>query len=157
MTRVRPPLIAPGTVVREFSQAQAEQLASDWLAVFGQNRHGVNTKAYLWHVFSFDRYPSVPGAAAIEQYKLQAAVEFVVLCNDRRQAIVTDALPEESCLSDYYVFPPNLAWTMAFTHEDGWLGPYFARHPDYVRLNEVNQSRLRKAREVEAARQKGLC
>ena len=29
--------------------------------------------------------------------------------------------------ADAYVFPPDLAWTMVFTHEDGWLGPYFSR------------------------------
>jgi hypothetical protein len=28
---------------------------------------------------------------------------------------------------DIYVWPDGLEWTMAFTHEDGWFGPYFSR------------------------------
>lgn len=32
--------------------------------------------------------------------------------------------------ADLYVFPADLAWTMAFTHEQCMgLGPYFARPP----------------------------
>lgn len=155
MTRIHLPLVSPGTVIRQFSEAEAGQLAADWLAVFGKNRHGANTKAYLWHVFSGARYPSSSGAAAVAEYKQQTGVGFVVLSNDRKLAFETELLPESSSCSDYYVFPPNFAWTMAFTHEDGWLGPYFARHPDFVKLNAANQSRLHKLREAEAARQEG--
>lgn len=149
------PLVTPGIIVHQFSEAEASQLVADWLAVFGKNRQGVNTKAFLWHVFSGARYPNVRGTGAIELYQKQTGAEFVVLSNDRKVAFITDLLPESSSLSDYYVFPPNLAWTMAITHEDGWLGPYFALHPDHVKLSAANQSKLRKAREAEAARQKG--
>jgi hypothetical protein len=62
--------------------------------------------------------------------------------------VSTDVLPASSSWSDYYVFPPDFAWTMAFTHEAGWLGPYFARHPDYERLH-------RKAQKAAVAREKG--
>lgn len=155
MARANRPLVAPGTVVRQFSEAEAAQLVHEWLAVFGENGHGVNTRAYLWHVFSSARYPSVSGTAAVEQYKQQAGVEFIVLSNDRKVAFQTELLPESSALSDYYVSPPNLAWTMAFTHEDGWLGPYFALHPNFRQLQAANQAKLQKAQEAEAARQKG--
>ncbi|WP_426321394.1 DUF4275 family protein [Pseudoduganella sp. R-43] len=148
-------MVHPGSVVRQFSEAEASQLADDWLAVFGNNRQGANTKAYLWHVFSGARYPSIAGAEAIQQYEQQAGMEFVVLANDRKLAFVTDLLPTSSSLADYYVFPPNFAWTMAFTHEDGWLGPYFARHPDFVKLDAENQFKLEKRRQAEAARRKG--
>jgi hypothetical protein len=155
MTRVRPSLIAPGSVVRQFSEPEASQLADKWLAVFGKDRHGVNTKAYLWHVFSGARYPNTAGAEALQQYKQQAGAEFVVLSNDRKLAFVTELLPEFSSLTDYYVFPQNFAWTMAFTHEDGWLGPYFARHPDFAKLDAENHAKLEKRRQAETARQKG--
>jgi len=155
MTRVRTPLIAPGSVVHQFSAPEAEQLAEEWLAVFGQNRHGVNTKAYLWHVFSGARYPNASGAEALQQYKRRTGEKFVVLSNDRELAFVTELLPESSSLADYYVFPRNLAWTMAFTHEDGWLGPYFARHPDFAKLDAENQSALEKRRQAEVARRNG--
>ena len=137
MTRVYPSLIAPGDVVRKFSELEARQLADEWLAVFGKDRHGANTKAFLWHVFSFVRYPNIEGAEALQQYKQQAGAEFVVLFNDRKVAFVTELLPESSSLSDYYVFPQNFAWTMAFTHEYGF-GPYFARHPDFAKLEAEN-------------------
>ncbi|MRR56816.1 MAG: DUF4275 family protein [Deltaproteobacteria bacterium] len=155
MIRQNPPLVTPGSIIRCFSEEDAGQLVADWLAVFGKNRHGTNTKAYLWHLFSGAGYPCVSGPEAVEEYQKQSGMEFIVLSNDRKVAFVTDLLPESSSLSDFYVFPPNLAWTMAFTHEDGWLGPYFALHRNFVELNAANQSKLRKAREAEAARQKG--
>ena len=155
MTRSPIPTVAPGTIARWFSEEEAGQLVADWLAVFGKNRRGVNARAYLWHIFSGGRYPSVSGTEAIEKYQTQNAAEFVVLSNDGKVAFVTDRLPESSSLSDYYVFPPNLAWTMAFTHEVGWLGPYFALHPEFTKLNAENELRVRKTREAEAARQKG--
>ena len=139
----------------QLSAPEAKELVERWLEVFGKNRQGAHTKAYLWHVFSFDRYPSVSKAEALTAYREQKACEFIVLSNDRDEAFTTDVLPEKCSFSDFYVFPPNLAWTMAFTHEDGLLGPYFARHPDFVRLNEGNLARLRKAHEAAAARAKG--
>jgi hypothetical protein len=147
--------IRPGTVIRQYAEAEAQALANEWLAVFGANAHTVNTNAFLWHVFSADCYPSISGAAAIDAYQQQSGVAFVVLSNDRTVAFVTDKLPESSSLSDYSVFPPNMAWTMCFTHEDGLDGPYFARHPKWEQLDQINQSASQKSREKAAARRKG--
>jgi len=155
MTRKTLPLIEPGKVLREFTSTEVATLVAQWLDVFGANRDGVNAKAYLWHIFSGARYPALSGEAAREEYVKQIGAEFVVLSNDRKTAFVTDALPQNSSLVDYYVFPANLAWTMAFTHEEGWLGPYFARHRDFDVLNEVNARKLRKLRQSEEARLKG--
>jgi hypothetical protein len=44
---------------------------------------------------------------------------------------------------------------MAFTHEDDWLGPYFARHPHYDQLNRQNLQALRKAEQAAFAKLKG--
>ena len=71
------------------------------------------------------------------------------------EALVTDQKPTWCSAPDCYVFPRNLAWTMAFTHEDGWLGPFFARHPDFERLQGDNLKGLRKAQRAAAARQRG--
>lgn len=155
MTRTHDLPIAPGGVLRKFSESEASQLAEAWLKVFGKKRRGINTKDYLWHVFSTASFPSISGVEAMEEYKKQTGLEFVVLSNDRKQAFVTDRFPDASPYSDFYVFPQNLAWTMAFTHEDGWLGPYFARHPDFATLDGENQAKLKKHREAELARQKG--
>ena len=155
MTRKTLPLIEPGNVLREFTSTEVAILVAQWLDAFGADRHGVNAKAYLWHIFSGARYPSVAGEAAREEYVKQIGAEFVVLSNNRKMAFVTDALPQNSSLVDYCVFPANLAWTMAFTHEEGWLGPYFARHRDFDVLNEVNVRKVRKLQESEEARVKG--
>lgn len=147
--------VKPGNILRHYSEEGAADLVALWLDAFGRNKQGVNAKAYLWHIFSYGRYPSVSGSDALAQYKEQCAPEYIVLSNDRKFAFATDALPEECNLSDYYVFPLNLAWTMAFTHEDGWLGPYFARHGNFAVLDEENRNKLRKAREAEMAKLKG--
>jgi len=44
---------------------------------------------------------------------------------------------------------------MAFTHEDGWLGPYFAKHSQYDKLNQQNIKSIEKALSIEQAKQKG--
>lgn len=146
----------PENIVREYTAQEAAELAGQWLEVFGRDRQGANTKAYLWHVFSGGRYPCLCGDEAREAYAQQAAPEYIVLSNQRDVAFVTDALPGRCDLSDYYVFPKNFAWTFAVTHEDGWLdGPYFAQHRDAARLNAENVAKLEKARDIAAARLKG--
>jgi len=79
--------------VRAYSAAEAAQWACDWLAVLGQNRQGANTKAFLWHVFSAARYPSMPGEEALTKYRQQTGVEFVLLANDREQALLLSQPP----------------------------------------------------------------
>ena len=140
--------IKPGNVLRVLPALEASALADAWLEVFAKNRRGTNTKAYLWHIFSANRYPSAAGKEALAQYELQ-------ISSDRDFAFVTDQRLTNCHLSDWYVFPENFAWTMAFTHEDGWLGPYFARHERFSELNRDNEMKIRKAREAEAARLKG--
>ncbi len=147
--------VQPGGITRQFSEEETSTLVDNWLKAFGKDRRGVNSKDFLWRIFSAGRYPSIGGIKALEKYQQQQAFEYIVLSNDRKIAFVTNLLPETCSLFDYYVFPPNLAWTMAFTHEDGWLGPYFAFHSQFEELNQVNHARLRKAQEAEAARLKG--
>ncbi|WP_312315968.1 DUF4275 family protein [Stenotrophomonas sp.] len=143
-------------LLKDYTQKEAAEWADAWLSIYGRAGRGVNTKSYLWHVFSAGRYPCLSGPAAVARYVAQVGMQFVVLSNDRNHAVLTDQLPDaEAVWSDYYVFPPNLAWTMALTHEAGWLGPYFAQHPDHARLDEENLRQVQKAREIEAARSKG--
>lgn len=153
------PEVEPGKVLQRFTEDEALRWAERWIAVYAQDAFGANIRAYLWHTFSFGRYPSVCKRESEELYRLQSATEVVVLSNDRRSCLLTDALPTNLRWKDYCVFPANLAWTMAFTHEDDWLGPYFAKHSNYSKLvaQEAEQDRARqqKAREVERAKQKG--
>ena len=156
MSRKPEPLrVSPGVILRRYTDSELAAWLSQWLEVFGGNRHGVNSKDYLWHIFSGGRYPSLRGAEALTEYISQRAPEYVVLSNSRDIAFETDVLPETCSLSDFFVSPRNLAWSMAFTHEDGWLGPYFARHGNFATLSEANLKRLQKAEEAETAKLKG--
>jgi hypothetical protein len=82
---------------------------------------------------------------------------YIILSNERDTGYETPVLPQSCHLSNYLVFPPNMAWTMAFTHEDGWLGPYFACHQDHAALDAANHAALLKARQFAEARSKGWC
>lgn len=156
MKRRQPALsITPGAIIRTYSPAEASDWTEQWLRVYGQNRLGANTKAFLWHVFSFERYPALSGTAAQAEYERQQAHEYVVLSNDRDSAVLTNEQPVKASHSDVLVFPANFAWTFALTHEDGWLGPYFARHRHYDALNAANLARVEKERQAEEARRKG--
>ncbi len=147
--------VEPGAIILHYSEAEAAAFADRWLAIYGANRQGVNAKAYLWHIFAADRYPHVARDQAWAQYNSQEAIAFVVLSNDRKQAFLTSLRPSSCPWIDYVVFPSNFAWTMARTHEEEWLGPYFARHPRYAELDAENQAGTRKQREAEVARSKG--
>ena len=142
-------------IIREFTDKEAAVLAQSWLEIFGVDRHGSKTNAYLWHVFSFAHFPALEGDKAHSEYGRQASCEFTVLSNDRNVAYLVDERPADRPFSDFYIFPPNLAWTMAFTHEDGWLGPYFAQHSRYSELNLANIAKVKKMQEKEHAKAKG--
>lgn len=156
MTRETLQLPQPEDVLY-FSQDEVAALVNQWIDIFAINKKGVNTKAYLWHIFSASRYPSLSGQEAITEYEKLTASEYIVLSNDRKSAFATKDKPLSSTAfyPDYYVFPTNFAWIMAFTHEDGWLGPYFARHIDFVRLNQSNIEQIHKLHQIEQARLNG--
>ncbi|SBT18484.1 hypothetical protein MGA5115_02615 [Marinomonas gallaica] len=147
--------IGPGTILKVFSVEETAEIEKSWMNIFCKNKQGFNTKAYKWQIFSGGGYPSVDGDAAREEYKMQSAEKFVMLPNDGGNAVLTDCLPQACCLSDYYVFPLNMAWVMAFTHEEGWLGPYFAKHKNYNALNKDNLMQVKKAQQKAEAKKKG--
>jgi len=64
----------PESVIRLYTKPEAADLAAQWLDVFGKNRRGMNTKDFLWHVFSGARYRSLSGAAALAEYDKQVDV-----------------------------------------------------------------------------------
>ena len=155
MTRKIPLTVTPGSVTRLLSEEEAAQLVKLWISTFGNGYKRLKDEQFLWHIFSGGAYPSTEGHEALRQYSAQIGTEFIVLSNDRKLAFVTDQLPDSVSLYDYYVFPPNFAWTMAFTHEAGWLGPYFARHSNPKALDSANEAAVRKASEAELARRNG--
>lgn len=154
MVRSREIRVEPAGIVTRLTAQEARQLTEAWLAAYGRER-APGMSQYKWHVFSYGTYPSAALEDARTLYAEAMSSNYVVLSNDDDEALVTDQKPSSSSLRDFYVFPRNLAWTMAFTHEDGWLGPFFAKHQDFERLNAENLQRIKKAAEAADAKQKG--
>jgi hypothetical protein len=148
------PGIELGQIVREYARDEVSELVDQWLGVYAQNGFGSLSRQYLWHVFSSGSTPALEGPAALDRYEAQACAQYVVLANDRKSAFLTETRPVRNVLQDWFVFPPNMAWTMAFTHEEGWIGPFFATHPDHARLDSENQALLRGRRQSDTARQR---
>lgn len=147
--------VAPGGVISLLSKDEVAGLYGEWERAFPADRRDIHVEDFAWHVFSSERYASVSGDAAIAEYNRHEALRYVVLSNERDQGLVTDQRPTTVSISDYLVCPQNWAWTMAFTHEDGWLGPYFARHRDYDKLEAANRAGLRKRDEADVAKERG--
>ncbi len=87
---------------------------------------------YDWHVFSYHHTPAHARQLALLAYsRLSPPARTIVCPHDERLPafeIVGGKLPDfRQHGLDIYVWPEGLDWTMAFTHEDGWFGPYFCR------------------------------
>lgn len=46
----------PEFVVRTYTEPKAADLTAQWLDMFGTRRRSMNTKDFLWHVFSGARH-----------------------------------------------------------------------------------------------------
>lgn len=148
---------SPDVVLNILEDDEAVQVIQNWLDVFARKRSGCRIKDYKWHLFSGGIYESEEGNMAIEAYSSHVAEKYLVIDNDESVVFLTDQRPDKVSLSDYYVCPQNMAWTMAFTHEDGWLGPYFAKHPEYETLELDNVAYLEKVKQIEHAKKMGWC
>ena len=151
--------LKPESILQTYTKAESQEWVERWRGVYAAGERAPGLAQYLWHTFSWDAYPSVSGEDADRLYSEHRDSKVIVLPNDRKTAFRVASPPVSDRVIDFYVFPPDLAWTMAFTHEDGWLGPYFAKHPDYEAMVEkAKQQRLvadRKAKELERAKQNG--
>jgi hypothetical protein len=147
--------IGPGEVIRRLTPQESQELCRQWELAYPGDREGIHIEQFMWHVFSFERYPSISRAAALVEYEKQVAPKYLVLANDRREGLMTNLRPTSASVADYLVCPLNWAWTLAFTHEDEDLGPYFAVHRNYRRLQAANVKGMRKVRETAIAKQQG--
>jgi len=149
--------LSPGKIVDVFSEAESKSIIQKWLNIYAKKRQGCRIKDYKWHLFSGGFFESMEGNDALELYSEHISDKYIVIDNAESYVFTTDMRPDKVDLSDYYICPLNMAWTMAFTHEDGWLGPYFAKHPDYVKLEAENQKYREKLKEIAEAKRKGWC
>lgn len=139
----------PGRIIEVLDKKSLWKKEREWFSAYCgalKKATGKWSKGeFRWHVFSYGYYPCVDDAEALDEYSRQKALLFYVVPEIKiwplETAFVTDQLPPKELVNqrmDFYVFPKNLAWTMAFTHEYGWLGPYFAKHQAYEKLNMKN-------------------
>jgi hypothetical protein len=84
---------------------------------------------FEWHVFSYNHRAAKTGDHARNAYRRINACDFVVLSGEARQTFgfrCHGKPPDLSGRTDILVAPTTMTWTMAFTHEQPTLGPYFA-------------------------------
>lgn len=146
--------VKPGKILEVLEREKASSIAKKWENVYLKDNQGVNTRSFKWHIFSSGRYDALDGETALKEYSKHIAAKYYIMSN-KGEVLLTDLLPQELNYMDVYVFPENLAWTMAFTHEEGWLGPYFAKHRNYKKLDAENELHRKKLAQKERARKNG--
>ncbi|VAX38267.1 hypothetical protein MNBD_UNCLBAC01-2041 [hydrothermal vent metagenome] len=137
------------SVVEEISDDAIEKIMKDWESVYcplsKKEKEKICFGDFKWHVFSNKSYKSIEGEKALKEYNNKVSRIFYVIPEikiwPKEKAFMCKNLPPSELatkLKDFYVFPKNLAWSMAFTHEHRWLGPYFAKHKNFKILNMKN-------------------
>jgi len=126
---------------------QALKVAQDWLSIFCSHRtsfKGIRGgKSYVWD----EIHSKHQNTDAIIEYEKHFASSYFLMPDNfgefEKQIYVSRTKPiGNPKLSDFHVFPKNLAWSIAFTHEDGWIGPKFFRHSKYSQLNKINEKSM---------------
>jgi len=138
-----------GAHVEPLAEAERWALLQEWRQVYAASLHASTGRwkrgQFEWHVFSFGDTRALNGEKAVAAYAAEQPMELIV-CPESEQwtamRLHGGSLPSfrEECY-DVYVWPLDLAWTMAFTHEESiWLGPYFSRR-EWALLGPVRAKR----------------
>lgn len=135
-------------IEKVIEDGEALDIAQKWLSIFCKHRtsfKGIRGgKSYLWD----EIHSEFQNQDAIKKYEMHFAPSYYLIPDNfgefQKQVFVSLEKPNgNSSLSDYHIFPKNFAWSMAFTHEDGWIGPKFFMHPNYVKLNRANEKAIK--------------
>lgn len=116
------------TQTQSWQQRWRETFARPLKKATGQWTH----RGFDWHVFSYEYVFSLTGDEARNAYRATRERSLVVVPNLDDSGVGCVIRFEEppnleGRVDDLYLFPESLEWTMVFTHEDGWCGPYFSR------------------------------
>ena len=138
-------------IVTPIDKKLITELMAGWDEIFcpynEEKKRAIYFDYYKWHIFCYKVYDCAEGRIAINQYLRRRANAYYVVPEvrrldlDKETAFIATKKPPAKFVwlrKDFYVFPENLAWTMAFTHEYKGCGPYFAKHRDFVTLNKQN-------------------
>ena len=121
--------------VAEISPADTARLWDRWDQTFGRPVRERTGKPVFggirWHAFSWSFTRAESGQRALELYAAEPGAELVVLLEgyDRPSFRLSEGSPIDfsRCGMDLYVIPGSFDWTMVFTHEQPWIGPFFSR------------------------------
>jgi hypothetical protein len=112
---------------RRLIQAWRETFAAAVKLRTGKSVH----LGFEWHAFSYEFSRSKHGPRGLALYLAEFAPEVYVVPEDEDGDAflcrTASPLDFSDCRTDVLVFPPELNWTAAFTHEQPELGPYFSR------------------------------
>ncbi len=103
----------PDGLLKVFDKSETAEIEKKWMSVFCKQRQGLGINRFKWHIFSAHAYPSLEADAARKAYDSMEETRYIVMGNNHESAIMTSKKPLSCNLSDYYVFPANMAWTMA--------------------------------------------
>jgi hypothetical protein len=129
-------LLLQGVELAELDPQESRDVDRRWLDGFAwrvQQEKGVSIYGgYRWHGFSYHLQPCLEGGPALEAYLRQDNTSFYVFTESMDYCALchSETYPDLSTLrQDIYVAHRNMKWTMAFTHEQPHIGPFFAeRH-----------------------------
>jgi len=127
---------------------EAIRIAHAWLSAFCPQKNsfkGIRRfKTYMWDIIDCD----LENEEAVKEYEKYESPRYVIMedCfgQDEKEVYIVEQKPLNNVkLQDFHVFPKNLAWSMAFTHEDGWIGPKFTKNKDFEKLNRKNANAIK--------------
>lgn len=132
-------------VLRQWRQSFA-------VRVYEATGHWVH-EGFDWHVFSYGFAHALQGPPAEHAYRQAWATmkppgvrrHFLLAARsafDGEQVIYRCSSVEPPMLGsrDELIVPLDFSWTMAFTHEQGWLGPFFTT-PEWARTAPPQETR----------------
>lgn len=84
---------------------------------------------FRWHGFSWDHEAALEGDSALKTYLAQWSAPYVIFDEEGNWSYGcrSERYPDFTHFgADIYVAHHNMKWTMAFTHEQPHIGPFFA-------------------------------
>lgn len=129
-------LDACGGTWEPLSRSERDTWQQRWREAYAAGLYAATGKWKLgqfeWHVFSFQHARALNALRAVNAYQAEAPQPVIVCPESLALPAVLlrgTRLPDFSHRgADLLVAPPDLSWTMAFTHEESLdIGPYFSR------------------------------
>jgi hypothetical protein len=88
-------------------------------------------RGFEWHAFSYGFCQARSGKHALSDYLAEPVDDiYVIPQEDRNVAFSCKSdrhIDFSACGIDLYVVPRDFSWTIAFTHEQPGIGPFFSR------------------------------